>query len=123
MRRPTGRIRTVATGYLSGCPGKSVGYFLYFLFYSRRITGCFRTGKSRKQTLNQIFLERGKNKCLILKKAENEIVIPLKEIVYISAEDKYTIFHTVETSYFDRVSLQECEEKLEKYAFYRIHRK
>ena len=82
-----------------------------------------RTGKSRKQTLNQIFLERGKNKCLILKKAENEIVIPLKEIVYISAEDKYTIFHTVETSYFDRVSLQECEEKLEKYAFYRIHRK
>ena len=76
-----------------------------------------------KQTLNQIFLERGKNKCLILKKSENEIVIPLKEIVYISAEDKYTIFHTVETSYFDRVSLQECEEKLEKYGFYRIHRK
>ena len=81
------------------------------------------TSQIIKQTLDQIFLERGKNKCLILKKDGNEMVIPLKEIVYINAEDKYTIFHTTETSYFDRVSLQECEEKLEKYGFYRIHRK
>lgn len=42
---------------------------------------------------------------------------------YESAEDKYTIFHTENSYYFDKISMKECETLLEPYGFYRIHRK
>lgn len=75
------------------------------------------------QTLEQILRERERNKSMLLKEQGSEVVVSLKEIIYISAEDKYTIFHTREASYFDKISLKECEELLCKYGFYRIHRK
>lgn len=81
------------------------------------------TAQSVSQTLEQIVSEKERNKGLLLKDQGMEVIVPLKDIVYISAEDKYTIFHSREASYFDKISLKECENLLCQYGFYRIHRK
>lgn len=81
------------------------------------------TEQNVSQTLEQILQEKERGKSVLFKEQGKEVFLPLKEIIYISAEDKYTIFHTRETSYFDKISLKECENLLYKYGFYRIHRK
>ena len=75
------------------------------------------------QILEQILKEKERNKIVILREEGKEVFVALKEIIYISAEDKYTVFHTRENTYFDKISLTECEKLLGKYGFYRIHRK
>lgn len=80
------------------------------------------TEQNISQTLEQILKEKERSKSLMLKEQGKEVFLPLKEIIYISAEDKYTIFHTKEISYFDRISLKECEQLLCNYGFYQIHR-
>lgn len=81
------------------------------------------TAHSVGQVLEQILREKGQNKSVLLKEQGMEVIVPLSEIVYINAEDKYTIFHTKEKFYFDKISLKECENQLCRYGFYRIHRK
>lgn len=81
------------------------------------------TAETVSQTMEQIMLEKERNKSLLLKDQGLEVLVSLKDIIYISAEDKYTIFHTKEASYLDKISLKECENLLSKYGFYRIHRK
>lgn len=81
------------------------------------------TAETVSQTMEQILIEKERNKSLLLKDQGLEVLVSLRDIIYISAEDKYTIFHSKEASYFDKISLKECETLLSKYGFYRIHRK
>lgn len=73
--------------------------------------------------LNDILTRRAKEYKILIKKGEEETCISIKDILYISAEDKYLVVHTIQGNYLDRGSLQEYEERLKKYGFYRIHRK
>lgn len=65
----------------------------------------------------------GQNKKLLIKSAEREQVLPIQELIYLSAEDKYTILYTKEGHFVDRKTLNEYQEMLKLYGFYRIHRK
>lgn len=67
--------------------------------------------------------EQNKVKKIIVKDKEQEHLIFIKDILYISAEDKYTILYTEHNRYFDYKSLKDYEEILADYGFYRIHRK
>ena len=49
--------------------------------------------------------------------------LDLDDILYMSAEDKYTMLYTQQERLIDRTSLQELEGMLENCGFYRIHRK
>lgn len=59
----------------------------------------------------------------IVKSPGKEMVIELQDIIYMSAEDKYTIIHTVDGDYLDRNSLNILESTLMEFGFYRVHRK
>lgn len=73
--------------------------------------------------LFEIMQERGKRKKLCLETPEHKWLLPLQDIMYISAEDKYTIVYTQAEHYIDRTSLNDYEQLLKPYGFYRIHRK
>ena len=62
-------------------------------------------------------------KKIIVKDKEREHLISIKDIVYISAEDKYTILYTEHNRFLDYKSLKDYEELLSEYGFFRIHRK
>ena len=81
------------------------------------------TAETVSQTMEQILLEKERNKSLLLKDQGLEVHVSLNDIIYISAEDKYTIFHSKEASYFDKISLKECENLLSKYGFVLVRRK
>lgn len=59
----------------------------------------------------------------IVKSPYGDLAIELQDIIYMSAEDKYTVIHTVDGDYLDRNSLNELENQLSEFGFYRIHRK
>lgn len=59
----------------------------------------------------------------IVKSPSGDTVIELQDIIYMSAEDKYTVIHTLNDDYLDRNSLNVLESQLMEYGFYRIHRK
>ncbi|MCM1159174.1 MAG: LytTR family DNA-binding domain-containing protein [Bacteroidales bacterium] len=67
--------------------------------------------------------EYQKRKKLTVKTRDGEIMIPLQELVYISAEDKYTVLYTKTQHYISDCSLKKYEEQLREYGFFRIHRK
>lgn len=69
-----------------------------------------------------IHLEAGKHS-LMIRDNGKERSIPLNDILYLSAEDKYVLLFTVKEKYFSRKSLQDYEEMLSAYGFFRIHRK
>lgn len=73
--------------------------------------------------LTEYIRDQGKLKKIIVKDKEQEHLIFIKDILYISAEDKYTILYTENNRYFDYKSLKEYEELLADYGFFRIHRK
>lgn len=76
------------------------------------------------ETLVEDFMrEQNKVKKIIVKDKEQEHLISIRDILYISAEDKYTIIYTENNRYFDYKSLKDYEEILGDYGFYRIHRK
>ncbi|MBQ4537184.1 MAG: response regulator transcription factor [Lachnospiraceae bacterium] len=60
---------------------------------------------------------------LVVKAPDSEYVVDLKNIRYLSSEDKYTFIHGQEQCFMDSSSLNEYEEELEEYGFCRIHRK
>lgn len=76
-----------------------------------------------EQILNSILQEMGSRKKLLLHALEADNVIALSDIMYLSAEDKYTILYTKEEHYFDRTSLNDYEQLLVQYGFCRVHRK
>ncbi len=73
--------------------------------------------------VNDFSKEQTKVKRLILKDKEKELLIYVKDIMYISAEDKYTVLYTDGNRFFDYKSLNDYESLLADYGFYRIHRK
>ncbi len=64
-----------------------------------------------------------KKKKILIKGKKNSTYVSLKEILYISAEDKYAIVYTPNGHFISDVSLNNYEEQLNAYGFYRIHRK
>ncbi len=67
--------------------------------------------------------EQTKVKRLILRDNEREHLIYIKDIMYISAEDKCTILYTENNRFIDYKSLNDYEKLLGDFGFYRIHRK
>lgn len=76
-----------------------------------------------EEVLQEILQEQGQKKKLLVKSAEEERVLQLQEVIYLSAEDKYTILYTSDGHFIDRTALREYEEVLAPHGFYRIHRK
>lgn len=64
-----------------------------------------------------------RKKKIRIQSADKEQIIDLQDLIYLSAEDKYTILYTKEEYFIDRRALNEYEELLQMYGFYRIHRK
>lgn len=80
-----------------------------------------------KEMIHKVLIEiqrdMGRKKKLVLKLSGEERMLDLYDILYLSAEDKYTILYTADGYYVDRTSLNDYESLLSPYGFYRIHRK
>lgn len=76
-----------------------------------------------EQALSNILREMGSRKKLLVHAVESESVIALSDIMYLSAEDKYTVLYTKDEHYFERTSLNDYEQLMEQYGFCRVHRK
>ena len=76
-----------------------------------------------KTVMTEIRNDMGRQKKLVIWLAEKERLLALDEIVYLGAEDKYTVLHTANEYFVDRTSLSEYERLLKPYGFSRIHRK
>lgn len=76
-----------------------------------------------RNLLIDIYKERAMQKNILLKTIDGEIMLPLQEIIYISAEDKCTILYTRSRHYVSDKSLKNFEEQLKVSGFFRIHRK
>ncbi|MDE5778886.1 MAG: LytTR family DNA-binding domain-containing protein [Lachnospiraceae bacterium] len=76
-----------------------------------------------RNLLMDIRKEYSKKKKITLKTRDGEVLLPLQELIYISAEDKYTILHTKSQHYISDYSLKKYEEQLKEYGFFRIYRK
>lgn len=68
-------------------------------------------------------VESSKQKKMSVKTKNGEIMISLRDLIYISAEDKYTVLYTKTSHYISDLSLTRYEEQLTGYGFFRIHRK
>lgn len=79
--------------------------------------------KAISKVLIEITKELSKRKKLMIQGDGKEYMINLRDIIYICAEDKYTIIYTKKQHYIDRMSLNDYEKLLLPYGFYRIHRK
>lgn len=79
--------------------------------------------ETMRNLLLDIQAEYQKKKRLSLKIKCGELMIPLQDIVYFSAEDKYTILYTKTQHFISDCSLKKYEEELKEYGFFRIHRK
>ena len=92
-------------------------------------TGAFRyllkpvSSEDIIQILCAVIQKRNRQKKLIVRNSEQESVLLLSEIIYLSSEDKYSILYTRDTHYVDRNSLNDYEMMLRTYGFCRIHRK
>lgn len=62
-------------------------------------------------------------KRIMIKNAKEEMCIGIRDILYVSAEDKYLVVHTKENEYLTRGSLQDYEDELKDFGFWRVHRK
>lgn len=82
---------------------------------------------ANKEDLYQIFSNiaqrKNKEKSLVIKVSDEEKVISIADILYMSAEDKYTVIHTSEGDFLDRKSLQYYERCFGDIGYFRIHRK
>lgn len=80
-----------------------------------------------KEEISKILIDteevRKRNKYIIVKNVKEEICLPVNDIFYISAEDKYLVVHTKTKKHLNRGSLQDYETMLEDYGFFRVHRK
>lgn len=81
------------------------------------------TTEQIEKIIRDIYKEMKKSKKLLVKGVDGEYIKKLEDIMYLSAEDKYTILHTENGHFMDRTSLNEYEELLRQYGFCRIHRK
>ncbi len=75
-----------------------------------------------REIIQDVLLEIGNRYRLVIK-AKEEYMVPLKDVIYLGAEDKYTVIYTTMGYHVTRISLLEYEKMLECYGFFRIHRK
>lgn len=73
--------------------------------------------------MTDIRAELDKKKKILIKGKKNSTYVALKDILYISAEDKYAIVYTKNGHFISDTSLNQYERQLGAYGFYRIHRK
>lgn len=73
--------------------------------------------------MTDIRVELDKKKKILIKGKKNSTYVALKDILYISAEDKYAIVYTKNGHFISDMSLNLYEGQLGAYGFYRIHRK
>lgn len=76
-----------------------------------------------RKLFSDLEAEKAKVKKIIIKSGDREILLPIHDIIYISAEDKYTIVYTKTNYYITDESLKQYESKLVSHGFFRIHRK
>lgn len=76
-----------------------------------------------RTVIREIKREWNRHPCLLLQLSDAERILRLEDILYLSAEDKYTMLYTRDGRLIERTSLQEFEQLLEEYGFCRIHRK
>lgn len=81
------------------------------------------TAEIMHKMISSILDEQKKVKRLVVKEKDCERLIAIRDIIYVSAEDKYTILHTEDGRYFDSKSLRYYEELLVEFGFCRTHRK
>ena len=73
--------------------------------------------------MTDIRADLDKKKKILIKGKKNSTYVALKDILYISAEDKYAIVYTKNGHFISDTSLNQYEGQLGAYGFYRIHRK
>lgn len=80
-----------------------------------------------KEDLQKLFsemkAEADKMKKILVKTRQGERQLLLREILYISAEDKYSVVYTRDGHYISDISLADYEVRLAELGFFRIHRK
>lgn len=76
-----------------------------------------------RNLFQDILAENKKKKKITVKTTNGEMVVNLQDLLYISAEDKYTILHTKMQHFVSDCSLKHYEEQLIAQGFFRIHRK
>lgn len=76
-----------------------------------------------QELMRDITMDSDRNKKIFIKGKKNSAYVPLQDILYISAEDKYAIVYTKNDHFISDMSLNKYEEQLRDYGFYRIHRK
>ncbi len=76
-----------------------------------------------RNLLADIQAEYKKKKKIIVKTKDGEMVVSLQDLLYISAEDKYTVLYTKTQHFISDYSLKKYEEQLSGQGFFRIHRK
>lgn len=81
----------------------------------------------RKQDLEKVICDilskEARHKQLVFQTCDGPVKLNLDEILYISAQDKYSFIHTRTDKIICTASLKNYEEKLCSYGFFRIHRK
>lgn len=73
--------------------------------------------------ITDVQAEYQKKKKLIVKTKNGEMMVSLQDLLYISAEDKYTVLYTKTQHFISDYSLKRYEEQLQGMGFFRIHRK
>ena len=76
-----------------------------------------------RSLFQDIHAEYKKKKKINVKTTEGEMVVNLQDLLYISAEDKYTILYTKDSHFVSDYSLKHYETQLAGQGFFRIHRK
>ncbi len=108
--------------------------FVFMTAFSEYAIEGYETGAYRyllkppaKEQITKILLDvvnRNHNtKQIMIKTSKEERCIPIRDILYLSAEDKYLVVHTQKEKHLTRGSLQEYEEMLAEFGFCRTHRK
>lgn len=81
------------------------------------------TEEDLRKLFREMKAEADKIKKILVKTRQGERQLFLREIMYISAEDKYSVIYTRDGHYISDVSLTDYEIRLADWGFFRIHRK
>jgi len=62
------------------------------------------------------------SKTLLVHQKDTDIILKIKNIIYIEAQNKEIYIHTIDNCYIERRNLNEIEEELKDEGFFRTHR-
>lgn len=81
------------------------------------------TEEDLQKLFGEMKAEANKMKKILVRTRQGERQLLLREIFYISAEDKYSVIYTREGHFISDTSLTDYEVRLADWGFFRIHRK